>query len=452
MASAVRVVGRRHLVGLSQYAVHQGRWDTLVLTATLTSNAPPVLGRLVEMLGDEADSRAQNHPKVKSMSRYLFVTWNGAGNQPPAIGLAQALRSRGHEIVFAGYASQQPRFEESGFRFVVMEASEEAVREASGEQDLARYVNLAIRLCTAQLHEVPQLFASEHADALVIDCMMFAALAATEVSALPAAVLVHSAPGAMLRSDGTMGVKFLPELNTLRTSCGLPSVNRTWDAWRGMPVITNSVRQLDPLAGEVPAEFHYVGPIFEQVRSTTWSSPWTDDDDRPLVLVSFSTGGSSEAQRSRLERTLMGLAERQCRILATFSQVDISDLDVPENAVLVRHVPHTEVLPQVDVTVTHAGHGTTIAALAFGVPLVCLPQPLMPPDQAPLAAQVQALGVGRALDGDEATPADIADAVFEVLADPSYRVRAGLLADSIRTLPGPAGSATMIERLVPGNS
>ena len=31
------------------------------------------------------------------MRRFLFLTWNGAGNQPPAIAIAQALRARGHE-------------------------------------------------------------------------------------------------------------------------------------------------------------------------------------------------------------------------------------------------------------------------------------------------------------------------------------------------------------------
>lgn len=40
------------------------------------------------------------------MSRFLFLTWDGGGNQSPAIGIAQELRGRGHEVVFAGYASQ----------------------------------------------------------------------------------------------------------------------------------------------------------------------------------------------------------------------------------------------------------------------------------------------------------------------------------------------------------
>lgn len=126
----------------------------------------------------------------------------------------------------------------------------------------------------------------------------------------------------------------------------------------------------------------------------------------------------------------------------------MADLAVPANAVLARRVPHTEVLPHVSATVTHAGHGTTIAALSYGVTLVCLPRPVMPPDQVPLATQVQALGAGRALDGDRATPAEIADAVRQVLSVPSYRTRAGELAQHIRSMPGADRAASLIEKLV----
>ena len=382
------------------------------------------------------------------MSRYLFFTWNGAGNQPPTVGLAQELRLRGHDVVFAGNASQRARFEKHGFRFAALEGSDEAAVKARRDGDMDRFGVSAILWCTPQLREVPELFTGENADALVVDCMMFAALAAAEVAGLPAAVLVHSAPGALFRPNAAMGDQFVPELNALRTALGLTSVDRAWDAWREMPVIVTSIRQLDPPVEEVPASFHYVGPIFEQLPVATERFPLTDGDDRPVVLVSFSTSpGDLQGQRSRLERTLTALASTPCRVLATVSDVDMRGLDVPHNAILVRHLPHSQILPQVAVTVTHAGHGTTIASLTHGVPLVCLPQPTRPPDQAVLAARVQALGAGRALDGDEATPADIAAAVQDAMTEPSYRERAAALADFIRTMPGSAGAATIVEGL-----
>src|SRR5207248_8948080 len=57
--------------------------------------------------------------------------------------------------------------------------------------------------------------------------------------------------------------------------------------------------------------------------------------------------------------------------------------------------PHSELLKQAAVVVTHAGHGTVIRALAAGVPLVCMP---MGRDQNENAARVVFRGaeIGRA--------------------------------------------------------
>lgn len=85
---------------------------------------------------------------------------------------------------------------------------------------------------------------------------------------------------------------------------------------------------------------------------------------------------------------------------------------------LVPFVPHASVLPHAAVTVTHAGHGTVAASLSHGVPLVALPN--LAADQPALAGQVAKLGAGIALDGERATPGEIADACRRVLADGAY--------------------------------
>lgn len=115
---------------------------------------------------------------------------------------------------------------------------------------------------------------------------------------------------------------------------------------------------------------------------------------------------------------------------------------MPDNAVLRPHLPHAELLPEVAVTVTHAGHGTVVASLAHGVPMVTLPNPAA--DQPALAAHVAELGTGIALDGETATPADIAPAV---LAGESYAAAARRLAKTLVGAPGDRNMADAIERL-----
>jgi UDP:flavonoid glycosyltransferase YjiC (YdhE family) len=68
-------------------------------------------------------------------------------------------------------------------------------------------------------------------------------------------------------------------------------------------------------------------------------------------------------------------------------------------------------------------------------------------DQPANALRCQSLGVGANLDPLEATPADVRDAVESVLGNPVYRQAASELQDEISTLPEPATTVPLLERL-----
>jgi UDP:flavonoid glycosyltransferase YjiC (YdhE family) len=94
---------------------------------------------------------------------------------------------------------------------------------------------------------------------------------------------------------------------------------------------------------------------------------------------------------------------------------------------VVKAAPHSAVLRESVLAITHAGHGVTIKALAAGVPLVCLP---MGRDQLDVAARVVHGGVGVRLE-QTAAPADIAAAVEQVRGEASYREAAERIAATI---------------------
>jgi UDP:flavonoid glycosyltransferase YjiC (YdhE family) len=60
---------------------------------------------------------------------------------------------------------------------------------------------------------------------------------------------------------------------------------------------------------------------------------------------------------------------------------------------------------------------------------------------------VQVLGAGRALDGEEVRPEEIAAAVNEVVTDQAYAAAAGQLASAIAARPGGALATALLERL-----
>jgi glycosyltransferase, MGT family len=380
------------------------------------------------------------------MTRFAFATWDGGGNVSPAIGIAQELAERGHSVDFIGYEVQRKRFEEGGFGFVALRRS--GGFDIYGATDPAERLTALIRnvwSCPEHLEDIRDAVEESGVDVLTVDFSMQGALAAAAQLTIPVAVLAHSTvAGLVPPPESPMGTARLTATNQLREHAGLARLALLNDAWLGFTTLVTTIPDLDTAAEGATQDVHYVGPIFERLPDQGWDSPWDLDDDRPLVVVSFTTTGLWD-QTGRIRNTLEALAGESVRVIASAPNgVDVTP--VPSNAVIRPFVPHALVLPQAAVTVTHAGHGTATASLAHGVPLVALPNPAA--DQPFLAASIQRLGAGLALEGT-AGPDTIRAAVKEVLGNPSFATAARQLQAKIGAMSGTAGAADQLERLAP---
>ena len=94
--------------------------------------------------------------------------------------------------------------------------------------------------------------------------------------------------------------------------------------------------------------------------------------DDPTVLVGL---GATYAHQDEILEAIIGtLANLAVRgLVTTAGQVDPGALPQPPNVTVADYVPHSLVLDHTDVLVTHAGLGSVAGAMAFGVPLVCMP-------------------------------------------------------------------------------
>lgn len=155
--------------------------------------------------------------------------------------------------------------------------------------------------------------------------------------------------------------------------------------------------------------------------------------DRPTVYVTLGTVFNDP----KLFRILLdGVANVSCNAVATVGKnVDPSALgSIPANTRVERYVPQALLLPYCAATIGHGGSGSTLAALAHGVPLLLVPQAA---DQFENAAHCAAIGVGRVLMPDELTAGAVQAALVAVLEKPSYRERAHNLAAEIAAMPSP---------------
>ena len=372
--------------------------------------------------------------------RFLFVTWDGGGNFVPALRIAGALAARSHEVMFTGQRSLARHVERRGYAFHPFERAPEWTAGRSIEEERPAFVGLLSGAETAE--DVTAAIDRVGPDAIVVDCMLAGGLAAAERSRVPAAALVHvldhaCAEGILARSFSAM----MPVVNDTRSGLGLAPVAAYASLLEPMTlVLVTTVEVLDLPVSRLPGNVRYIGPVFDDRPLTP--VPDLPANDRPLVLVSFST--TYQHQEVPLQRVADALAELQVHGLITLGDVLEPDvLSLPPNVAVCAFAPHDVLLPRASLVVTHAGLGTVMAALAHGVPLVCMP---MGRDQDTNARRVETLGAGVALPVDAGIP-EIGQAIAEVLQTRSYREAARRLQEAFASAPGAAGGADALERL-----
>ena len=131
------------------------------------------------------------------------------------------------------------------------------------------------------------------------------------------------------------------------------------------------------------------------------------------------------------------------RGLLTVGPLDPNTLPQDESLAYRSFVPHSAVLPAASAMVSQCGHGTAIAALRHGVPLVCVP---VFADQYDIAARVVHHGAGVTLSTMSAAD-EFKNAIETVVRDERYRDAARALAEKLAPEDGVQRAADEIESI-----
>ncbi len=186
------------------------------------------------------------------------------------------------------------------------------------------------------------------------------------------------------------------------------------------------------IAYRLPPITSNVGPITDPNPSPPLSNRMTEllaEPGKPWVLLSLGT--TLQDQAAALPRILEAVAQLPIRVLLTLGDVlQPSAINSPPNVTVCGFIPHDLLMSHMAAVVSHGGLSTVTAALAAGVPHVCIAQGRDQPDN---AKRVVASGVGRAVDKN-APPSEIAAAIEGVLTDPSMLDKTNHFANVIAAL------------------
>jgi glycosyltransferase len=182
-------------------------------------------------------------------------------------------------------------------------------------------------------------------------------------------------------------------------------------------------------------------------RQGTLPASWGEPAD-PLVYVTFGsvTAGFDDLS-AVFRRSLDALADLPLRVLLTTGHAGDPEAlrPWPVNAHVEQWWPQDDIMPLAAAMVGHGGFGTTMAAVAAGVPQVVIP--LFAGDQFVNAARVEEVGAGIRLEGRMEATAQLGAAVERALSDDGIRAAAQRLADEIASLPDVSEIVVSIERL-----
>ena len=381
--------------------------------------------------------------------------------------IAKVLRSRGHEILFAGHGEYLKVAEDSGFAtrelpYISRQQLVDSVRSQKNLRNLYQYEQLK-GFVAAEL----KLYEEFSPDLVMHDNRPTARTSAEKSGLKTVAVLnvqmsnYREIPFYSLcarlnlawarwlaapfdRIENVIECFFydrvvVADLNRLRRDLGLPRLY-SYEHEEGDLSFLADVPAFNPVR-RLPPHARYVGPL-----------TWHNELPPPACLnrleqerktVYFSLG--SDSLEDLAEHFGM-LTDRGMQVVVACGKTEraIGGTAIP-HVFFEEYVNTDKLLPFCDIVCCHGGNGTLYQSLAFGLPVVAVTTHA---EQYYGARRIQQLGFGRVLTLESVTRAGLGilvQAVMQVLEEPAYRTRAEAFALNLQGWNGAEVAAIAIE-------
>lgn len=134
-----------------------------------------------------------------------------------------------------------------------------------------------------------------------------------------------------------------------------------------------TLRTLQPQAHLFPHQFQFVGPAINPVVRT---EPFDFDAKRlekqPVIYVSL---GSVISNKRFYQKCIKAFSNTNFLVIINISvHLNVNDFPAPSNFIIRNRLPQLDLLPKVDLFITHGGMNSAHEGLFYGVPMLVVPQ------------------------------------------------------------------------------
>ncbi|MFI6037854.1 macrolide family glycosyltransferase [Streptomyces sp. NPDC051315] len=385
---------------------------------------------------------------------YAVLLFADFGHIAPTLGVSRELLNRGHRVTYVVDEKFAATVEETGARAVTYPSARgDFYRAADPTADRLAVdgYNLLVDTVLTVFPAALEAFADDRPDVVLYDFETVAAarVLARELDAVPVQVSPSHAANETFSLRAQMwgadhpvmaeGAKVMIDFMG-EHGIGLDEMARYGAEWDQRNLV------FLPRAFQIEGDsfddrFAFVGPTFTGPApdSGRWAPP---ADGRRVALVSLGTEAGDRGDFFRLCAEAFDPAD--WHVVMTLGRGSDPQLLGPLPAHVEAHpwLPHPQVLPHADVFVCHAGMGSLMEALYYGVPVVALPRAH---ELAVSAEQLERCGVGRSLSRSGLTAPGLAAAVAGLLDDPEAPAALARMRDAVRTAGGAARAADLLE-------
>lgn len=204
--------------------------------------------------------------------------------------------------------------------------------------------------------------------------------------------------------------------------------------------ISTLIRAFQPAGDSFGDNFLFAGAqIGPRAEAGSWQPP---QDGKPLLYTSLGSLFNNWPEFYQMLFPVVRELDLHvlCALGKALTPQDLSD--IPANVTLLPFAPQLDVLAHADYFITHAGTGSAMEALYYGVPCVCIPQM---DEQILTARQMVRLGVAStSMVRAEVTEDSLRDALLRLMREPHYRERARAMSRQMRETGGSACAANAI--------
>jgi MGT family glycosyltransferase len=413
------------------------------------------------------------------MAKFLISTMPATGHVNPILSTVEKLVERGHQVVWHSGPAMETKIKATGANFVAFKHTPDVVSDVMAAQELKgingaikAIINLFVEPMLGQLKDYQEILENFPADAVIVDmCSLGARLLSEKGGPVWASIGINPLKNAdspmfgsgkppamndftrfnnrMMNWVGNhlMLKDVTTRFNSDRNKVGLSAVSKNYTVFDFLDSPFLHLQGTTPAFEfpykHIPPQIHFVGPMLPPMPTDFTPPKWWDDlkSGRPVVHVTQGTVATDP--KELVLPTIEAMKSKDVLVVVTTPNPEKLGT-IPSNVRIERMIPHSVLLPFVDVMVTSGGYNGVKVALAHGVPLIGAGSVSDQPD---VCSRVAYSGAGINLRTGRPSSSQLKQSILKVLNDPSYLQKAKLIQSDFALHDSAAETTQLLERL-----